>query len=100
MTALLGLDTTLKKGIFCMYVLLWVSSHLLVYASKLAGAPDYNVTSVVLLTEAIKLMMAVALYLWNDGDATQMPQYNLENNYYRAPILLLGPCPPTPPQPL
>ena len=72
MTALLGLDTTLKKGIFCMYVLLWVSSHLLVYASKLAGAPDYNVTSVVLLTEAIKLMMAVALYLWNDGDATQL----------------------------
>ena len=72
MAALLGLDTTLKKGIFCLYVLLWVSSHLLVYASKLAGAPDYNVTSVVLLTEAIKLVMAVTLYFWYDGDAAQL----------------------------
>lgn len=70
--ATLGLDTPLKRGIFGTYVGLWVSSHLLVYSSRLAGAPEYNATSVVLLTEAVKLAMAVALYLSRDGDAAQL----------------------------
>jgi UDP-sugar transporter A1/2/3 len=68
----LGLDTTLKKGIFGVYVVLWVSSHVLVYASKLAGAPEYNATSVVLLTELIKLAMATTSYTCYDGTAAQM----------------------------
>jgi len=29
-----GLDSSLKQGIFVGYVVLWVSSHLLVYSSK------------------------------------------------------------------
>ena len=33
---MLGLDTPLKQAIFGLYVGLWVSSHLLVYASKLS----------------------------------------------------------------
>lgn len=71
---ILGLDTALKQGIFSGYVCLWVSSHLLVYASKRDGAPEFNTTSVVLLTEFIKLIMATSLYLWNDGNSTQMVQ--------------------------
>ena len=47
----LGLDTPFKQGLFATYVLLWVSSHLLVYSSRRAGAPPYNPASVVLLTE-------------------------------------------------
>ena len=63
----LGLDTVLEKGIFSVYVLLWVSCHLLVYRSKQADAPSYNATSVVLLTELVKLIMAMGLYLSQDG---------------------------------
>ncbi|KAL1523042.1 hypothetical protein AB1Y20_018003 [Prymnesium parvum] len=62
----LGLDTALKQGIFTLYVLLWVSCHLLVYRSK-HDAPAYNSTSVVLLTELVKLLMATGLYLLQDG---------------------------------
>ena len=64
---LLGLDSPLKQGIFVIYVLLWVSCHLLVYRSKQADAPAYNATSVVLLTELVKLIMAGGLYLSKDG---------------------------------
>ena len=70
--ALLGLDSALKRGIFAFYVLLWVSSHLLVYRSQQAGAPKYNATSAVLLTEAIKLAMAVTMYLMYDGTVGQL----------------------------
>ena len=69
---MLGLDTPLKKFIFASYVSLWVSSHLLVYASKQAGAPEFNTTSVVLLTETIKLIIAVSMYACNDGTMAQM----------------------------
>ena len=65
--SMLGLDSALKRGIFAFYVTLWVSCHLLVYQSKRAGAPVYNATSVVLLTEVVKLAMACALYLTQDG---------------------------------
>ena len=68
----LGLDTPLKQGIFATYVSLWVSSYLLVFASKQAGAPPYNATSVVLLTELVKLCMAVGLYLRRDGTTAQL----------------------------
>ena len=54
---MLGLDTPKKQGIFGTYVMLWVSSHVLVYASKMPGARQYNTTSVVLITEAVKLVM-------------------------------------------
>ena len=64
---MLGLDSNLKRGIFATYVLLWVSSHLLVYGSRLAGAPAYNATSVVMLTETTKLLMAIGMYLVYDG---------------------------------
>lgn len=43
---------------------LWTSSHLLVYSSRSAG---YNATSLVLLTEAVKLCLAVAMYRLQDG---------------------------------
>jgi len=72
--AILGLDTPLKQGIFGGYVTLWVSSHLLVYASKREGAPQFNTTSVVLLTELIKLVMATAMYVRYDGSLAQMAQ--------------------------
>jgi len=68
----LGLDTPLKQGIFFFYVTLWVSSHLLVYSSRRAGEPEYNVTSVVLLTELIKFVMAISMYLSNDGSFSQL----------------------------
>ena len=70
----LGLNTPLKQGIFAGYVALWVSSYLLVYASRQAGAPTYNVTSVVLLTELVKLVMATTLYLRRDGTLDQLVQ--------------------------
>ena len=69
---MLGLDTNLKRGIFATYVLLWVSSHLLVYGSRLAGAPAYNATSVVMLTETTKLIMAVGMYLTYDGSVADL----------------------------
>mgnify|MGYP004152194575 CR=1 FL=1 len=56
----LGLDTPLKQSIFAAYVFLWVASALLVYASKQSGAPPYNATSVVVLTELAKLGLALA----------------------------------------
>ena len=67
MAGLLGLDSALKRGIFATYVLLWVSSHLLVYGSRLAGARPYNPTSVVMITELTKFVMAVSMYLMYDG---------------------------------
>uniref|UniRef100_A0A7S0HPQ6 Sugar phosphate transporter domain-containing protein n=1 Tax=Phaeocystis antarctica TaxID=33657 RepID=A0A7S0HPQ6_9EUKA len=69
---MLGLDTSKKQGIFGTYVMLWVSSHVLVYASKMPGAPQYNATSVVLITEAVKLVMALAFYRRYDGDTAQL----------------------------
>jgi len=69
---LLGLDTSRKQGIFATYLMLWVSSHVLVYASKMPGAPQYNATSVVLITEAVKLVMALTLYRSYEGDASQL----------------------------
>ena len=69
---MLGLDTSKKQGIFGTYVMLWVSSHVLVYASKMPGAPQYNATSVVLITEAVKLVMALAFYRRYDGDGAQL----------------------------
>ena len=72
--AILGLDTPLKQGIFGGYVTLWVFSHLLVYASRREGAPEFNATSVVLLTELIKLVMATTMYIVYDGSFAQMTQ--------------------------
>ena len=56
------------QAIFIVYVALWVLSHLLIYASRHAGAPTFNATSVVLLTETVKLLLAMGLYLRFDGD--------------------------------
>lgn len=70
--AVLGLDTPKKQGIFTTYVSLWVSSHLLVYGSRLAGAPAYNATSVVLLTELTKLLLACGLYVAYDGSLADL----------------------------
>lgn len=69
---LLGLDTPLKQGIFAVYVLLWVSLYLLIYGSQLAGAPEYNKTLVVLLTELAKLCLACGLYLRFDGGTSDL----------------------------
>ncbi|CAJ1417356.1 unnamed protein product [Effrenium voratum] len=69
---MLGLDTALKQGIFATYVGLWTSSHLLVYSSRLRGAPSYNATSVVLLTETVKLGLATAMYVVYDGSFAEM----------------------------
>jgi drug/metabolite transporter (DMT)-like permease len=80
----LGLDSPLKRCIFVGYVLLWVSSHLLIYASKRAGAPDFNATSVVLLTELIKLIMATSFYVTYDGSLAQMVQATRDS----VPLLL------------
>lgn len=52
-----------RQGLFSTYVALWTSSHLLVYSSRLANAPSYNATSVVLLTETVKLFLAGAMYV-------------------------------------
>ena len=53
----------LRSAIFGFYVALWVLSHLLIYASRQAGAPSFNATSVVLLTESVKLLLALGLLL-------------------------------------
>ena len=82
--SVLGLDSPLKRCIFVGYVLLWVSSHLLIYASKRAGAPDFNATSVVLLTELIKLIMATSFYVTYDGSLAQMVQATRDS----VPLLL------------
>ena len=71
MSTILGLDSSLKRGIFSGYVGLWVSSHILVYSSRLAGAPAYNATSVVLITEAVKLCLALTLYVIYDANAAR-----------------------------
>lgn len=63
----LGLDSALKRTIFGGYVVLWVSSHLLVYRSKLSDAPHYNAMTVVLLTETVKLCLAIGLYVRFEG---------------------------------
>ena len=68
----LGLDSPLKQSIFAAYVFLWVASALLVYASKQSGAPPYNATSVVVLTELAKLGLALALYRYYDGTWLQL----------------------------
>ena len=62
-----GQRMALKQAIFTVYVLLWVVSHLLIYASRQAGAPEFNATSVVLLTESGKLGLALGMYLRFDG---------------------------------
>ena len=62
----------IKEAIFTVYVLLWVLSHLLIYASKLAGAPPFNSTSAVLFTELVKLLLALGLYIRFDGNAKQL----------------------------
>lgn len=69
---MLGLDSALKQGIFTTYVTLWTSSHLLVYSSRLSSAPSYNATSVVLLTETIKLILAASMYVAHDGSLREM----------------------------
>ena len=68
----LGLDSALKRGIFGGYVSLWVTCHLLVYASRRAGAPVFNTTSAVLLTESLKLILAIGLYRRYDGGWQQL----------------------------
>ena len=92
MTGILGLDTPLKQGIFTLYVLLWVSSHLLVYRSNLADAPVYNATSVVLLTELVKLIIATGLYITHDGGVGMMMHSTLGSlpllAKYSVPALL------------
>eukprot|EP00438_Fugacium_kawagutii_P004061 Skav200552 [mRNA] locus=scaffold2256:25017:27325:+ [translate_table: standard] len=69
---MLGLDSALKQGIFATYVTLWTSSHLLVYSSRLSSAPSYNATSVVLLTETVKLFLASSMYVVYDGSLAEM----------------------------
>lgn len=69
---MLGLDSALKQGIFTTYVTLWTSSHLLVYSSRQSTAPSYNATSVVLLTESVKLMLATSMYIVYDGSLREM----------------------------
>eukprot|EP00435_Cladocopium_sp_Y103_P006063 s2872_g1.t4 len=69
---MLGLDSALKQGIFTTYVTLWTSSHLLVYSSRLSSAPSYNATSVVLLTETVKLILAASMYVVYDGSLREM----------------------------
>lgn len=69
---MLGLDSALKQGIFTTYVTLWTSSHLLVYSSRLSSAPSYNATSVVLLTETVKLILAASMYVAYDGSLWEM----------------------------
>jgi hypothetical protein len=71
MARLLGLDSALKQSIFAGYVLLWVASHVLVYASRRGGAPTYNATSVVLITEVVKLGLALGLYCTYDVDVAR-----------------------------
>eukprot|EP00439_Symbiodinium_sp_Y106_P019257 s6301_g2.t1 len=66
------LNTFLKQGIFATYVALWTSSHLLVYSSQLASAPSYNATSVVILTESVKLILATAMFVAYDGPLSEM----------------------------
>lgn len=69
---MLGIDSPFKLSIFAGYVALWVSNHLLVYASQRTGSPSYNITSVVLLTESAKFVMSVHFYVSNDGSVRQM----------------------------
>uniref|UniRef100_A0A6S9UKE5 Uncharacterized protein n=1 Tax=Chrysotila carterae TaxID=13221 RepID=A0A6S9UKE5_CHRCT len=65
--ALLGLDSLFAQTLFWTYVSLWVSCHLLIFQSRQPNSPAFNATSVVLLTEALKLLIALTLVLWNEG---------------------------------
>ena len=78
-----------RAAIFAVYVLLWVLSHLLIYASRQAGAQEFNATSVVLLTELVKLVLALSLYLRFDGDLSTLVR--VRRPFSRCPWL------PTPP---
>lgn len=69
---MLGLNTPLKQAIFAAYVALWVACHLLVYASQHGDSPAYNATSVVMITELVKLMMALGLYLRYDACPSEL----------------------------
>ena len=60
--AILGLDTRLKKMIFCLYIFMWPALHTLMAYSRSASQPRYEPTSVVLLTEMLKLLFALTCY--------------------------------------
>lgn len=96
--ALLGLDTAQKRGIFAGYVLLWVSSHLLVYSSRRAGAPPYNPASVVLLTE-VRPSFAPSLLSPAPALVSTRTVPTLTPTPPTSALLLLALLPPPLPQP-
>lgn len=69
---MLGLSTPLQKAIFVAYVTLWCACHLLVYSSQHGASPAYNVTSVVMVTELVKMLMALSFYLYYDGGPSEL----------------------------
>ncbi|KAJ9471203.1 CMP-sialic acid transporter 2 [Diplonema papillatum] len=69
--ALLGLDTAGKKTIFLSYMGLWSALRLLIYGSKRNG-PDYNQTTLLVFVSLLKLMMAVGMFLKQDGGVEEM----------------------------
>eukprot|EP00668_Euglena_longa_P001245 GGOE01001474.1.p1 GENE.GGOE01001474.1~~GGOE01001474.1.p1 ORF type:complete len:360 (-),score=103.92 GGOE01001474.1:397-1476(-) len=78
--ALLGLDTMPKKVIFVSYMALWCGLRLFVYASKNSkGAPRYNSTSLLLVVCFAKLLMAVAMFIKSDGNASDLCKKLQEN---------------------
>eukprot|EP01063_Lacrimia_lanifica_P001536 TRINITY_DN10778_c0_g2_i1.p1 TRINITY_DN10778_c0_g2~~TRINITY_DN10778_c0_g2_i1.p1 ORF type:complete len:354 (+),score=146.00 TRINITY_DN10778_c0_g2_i1:79-1062(+) len=74
--AILGLDTTLKKGIFFLYMALWSGMRLVTYGSKRegSGAPAYNETSLLVFVSFTKLFIATGMFVQSDGTLGEMVQ--------------------------
>ena len=74
--AILGLDTAVKKGIFCLYMGLWSGMRMITFGSKQAssGAPNYNQTSLLVFVCFAKLFIAMGMFVHRDGSALQMVQ--------------------------
>eukprot|EP01062_Namystynia_karyoxenos_P075820 TRINITY_DN7350_c0_g1_i4.p1 TRINITY_DN7350_c0_g1~~TRINITY_DN7350_c0_g1_i4.p1 ORF type:complete len:435 (+),score=142.50 TRINITY_DN7350_c0_g1_i4:103-1305(+) len=72
--AILGLDTATKKTIFIFYMALWCALRLLIYGSKRQGssAPEYNQTSLLVFVCVTKLMMALGMYMQDDGSFAKL----------------------------
>ena len=71
---ILGLDSSMKKGIFVSYMLLWSALRLITYGSKQEGssAPKYNETSLLIFVCIAKLIIATIMFLRADGGVKEL----------------------------
>ena len=78
--ALLGLDTSLKKGIFLLYMGLWCALRMFIYGSQQGEKREYyDQTTLLIFVCILKLVIACGMYLQQDGGFTMMAAQWKEN---------------------